>query len=977
MYKILRKKVAASINTVDAPEQFEWGKWLRQPDLESFTIAKITSSLSNYKPDLSFSLPQTNSFDVKTSKVKLYKSKKKFSVAKEKTIKVFFRLAKPLNRKIKIFEADTGKIIFSFSLVKENSKYYNSVKNIEEAIISLKANPALKSFDLLAFKTALREILLEPLNSETIDIQAEIKKPKIKSSFKKIDTEFLEPKLLTEMFSLSKETYGEIFQPEFSALDKIPFVKNFEIPNVNILIDKLNKDKTSKKTDRVSIQFLNEKPSIEEVKILESENPRVLNLWKESNLLRIPATFTNNFLFQNDTSTYNYMFRLCEANISEESFSDISFTFLMESKESLISGDVLNQYHNQEIEDKNIITDNEDSSINILEPENINDESFNETISNILKPGIIESDKIEIQDQFLISFQKEGAELLANNKLALLNDEIGQGKTYQTISALKTLFNAERIDKILIVCNQGDIGLPYFDEGWAGKLKELADDITFSIIQGEAEERNLTWQESKNIFISNYETFFNDFSDGNLSLKILESFNCLIFDEAQNIIPKSKIFSRYLELKKPNTYLWFISGQLGLSDHLKNELNFQQNNSIIELGRNKKETYRELPEVVRQDIWHELDDEQKIEYENILSIGREKIEKLLQTGNPFIIQSNVFTLLHQLKQVCNFASQKNSSPKSEYLLNYIENVVNNGKKTIIFSQYEKMGVNKLVQVLNSNKIKYQLLHSGMSLNELTAAKKKFTSDKKTNVLINGIKSARTGITLPEVQYIVHFDQWWNPASLWKTEGSISNPEDEGINVYNYFTKNTVEEKIKKVLLRKGLLRKEIVEFLPVETINEMVSLDEWLEILEIGTASEKNNPEYHKTMDSKNSLNKALDTLSLDELSKKAEILFSRLGYKNLFLNKGNFEGEINIIGTMMENNSKTKIVAKCLFSDQIDIENIMEYIEALKNDKNLGKNFIVHFNGLEDKLPMQLKKDIILINKELFTNYLINFHLI
>jgi len=760
-------------------------------------------------------------------------------------------------------------------------------------------------------------------------------------------------------------------------LDKIPFVKNFDIPNVNLLIDKLNNDKTSRKTDRISIQFLNDKPPIKKVKILESENPKVLSYWKESNNLKIPAIFSNNFCFQNDTSTNSFMFRLDKANISEESFSEISFNYPMKSWELPISSEILNQYSNSEIENKNITSDNDVSSINVDEKENINDESFKEIISKILKPENIESERVEIKDQFLFNFQKEGAELLANNKIALLNDELGQGKTYQAIIALKTLFNRGKIDKILIVCTPGDIGLPYFDEGWAGKLKELSEDITFSIIQGDAEERNSTWQESKNIFISDYETFFNDFSSGNISSKILESFNCLIFDEAQNLISKSKIFSRYLELKKPNTYIWFISGQLDFGSHFKNELNFQQNNSIIELGRNKTETYRELPEVVRQDIWHELDDEQKIEYENILSIGRERIEKLLQTGNPFIIQSNVFTLLHQLKQVCNFASQKNSSPKSEYLLNHIEKIINNGKKTLIFSQYEKMGINKLVHVLNSNKIKYQLFHSGMSLNELTAAKKKFESDKKTNVLINGIKSARTGITYPEVQYIVHFDQWWNPASLWKTEGNIANPEDENINVYNYFTKNTVEEKIKGVLLRKGLLRKEIVEFLPVETINEMVSLDEWLEILEIGTTSEKSIPEYHQTIDSKNSVKKTLDKLSLDELSKKAEILFSRLGYKNLFLNKGNFEGEINIIGTMMENNSKTKIVAKCLFSDQIDIENIMEYIEALKNDKNLGKNFIVHFNGLEDKLPIQLKKNIILINKELFINYLINFHLI
>jgi hypothetical protein len=70
-------------------------------------------------------------------------------------------------------------------------------------------------------------------------------------------------------------------------------------------------------------------------------------------------------------------------------------------------------------------------------------------------------------------------------------------------------------------------------------------------------------------------------------------------------------------------------------------------------------------------------------------------------------------------------------------------------------------------------------------------------------------------------------------------------------------------------------------------------------------------------------------------------------------------------------------MVAKCLFSDQVDLDTISEYIESLQTEKNQGRNFIVHFNGLEDKLPIQLKRKIILINKELFTNYLINFRLI
>ncbi len=510
-------------------------------------------------------------------------------------------------------------------------------------------------------------------------------------------------------------------------------------------------------------------------------------------------------------------------------------------------------------------------------------------------------------------------------------------------------------------------------------MHEFSAEISFTIIKGENEEDKINWKENKNIIISDYKSFFDCLSEESSIWKTLENFNCVIFDEAQNLIPNPKLFKQFLELKRPSlNYTWFLSNQLSIGKRIQKELNFPKNNSIIKLGRTKTETYRELPDVVRQDVWHELDDEQKTEYENILSIGRERIKKLLQNGNPFIIQSNVFTLLHQLKQIYNFASLKNSSSKTEHLLKQIEDVIENDKKILVFSQYDKMGIQKIEQVLNSNKIKFVMLHSGMSVNELETAKKKFQTNKKIHVLLNGIKSSRSGINLPEVQYIVHFDQWWNPATIWKAEANISRPLDENINVYNYFTKNTVEEKIKNLLITKGLLRKEIIEFLSVESINEMISLEEWLEVLGIGTSSE-NSREIPIEMDKGDDLiENKINELSLDELSKKTEILFSRLGFKNLFLNKGNYEGEINIIGTLFENNSKIKMVAKCLFSsNSVDLENLIEYIEALQNDKNLGKNFIIHFNGLEEKLPYHLRKKIILINKNLFTNYLIDFRLI
>ncbi|MEJ2614129.1 MAG: DEAD/DEAH box helicase [Ignavibacteriaceae bacterium] len=992
MYKSIRKKVAASVNSVDAPEQFEWGKWLRASDSESIAIAKIRSSLSGFKANMSLNLPETNSFNFQTKKVKLYKSRKLSTFSKEKTIKVFYKLGKSTTRKIKIFDANSGKIIFSSSpgkntenptLLKEINEPFslnnlNLVRELTDSFALLNSSIPSTSISFQNIKAKVKKVPLIDSVSRTIDIKAKIKQPESKSYYQKINQELLDTGINAIQLFLEKNSSDSIFKPTFIFLNEIPKVDSYEIPNVNQLIEELDRDKSSKKINVIPIQFLSDKPSVKKVKILNSEKPKISVYSHAFDSSKKTITFSNLVSFENNTSTFTYLFQMDRTIILGESFENIFSDYSCENWDiPLVTEDnLLNP--EQETENKNDIS----SAIAITdESEKVdNDDSFEEIISDILKPDVIAPEKIDIDEEFLYNYQKEGAELLASNKVAMLCDEPGLGKTFQAISALNSLYGIGVINKILIVCNKGEIGDISLNAGWVGKLNELSAEISLTIVKREDADNKKLWKENKDVFIINYEDFFKLLSEDGLDSQYFESFNCFIFDEAQNLLPNQKLFNEFWESGRSNSaYTWFLSNQLSLNKRIQKELNFQKNNPIIELARTKTETYRDLPDVVRQDVWHELDDEQKIEYENILSIGRERITKLLQNGNPFIIQSNVFTLLHQLKQIYNFASQKTSSSKTEHLLKQIENIIENDKKMLVFSQYDKMGIQKIEQVLNSNKIKYIILHSGMSLNELEAAKKKFQSNKKIHVLLNGIKSSRSGISLPEVQYVVHFDQWWNPATVWKGEASIIRPKNENITVYNYFTKNTVEEKIKKLLQRKGLLRKEIIEFLSVESINEMVSLDEWLGILGIGNSPENGSPESsdEKLNMEKLQLESKLTELSIDELSKKTEILFSRLGYKNLFLNKGNYEGEVNIIGTMLENNSKIKMVAKCLFSSNIDLETITEYIEALQNDRNLGKNFIIHFNGLEEKLPYRLKKKIILINKDLFTNYLIDFRLI
>src|SRR5207248_6603610 len=106
------------------------------------------------------------------------------------------------------------------------------------------------------------------------------------------------------------------------------------------------------------------------------------------------------------------------------------------------------------------------------------------------------------------------------------------------------------------------------------------------------------------------------------------------------------------------------------------------------LRRLKKDVMKDLPPKIKQETWLELDKAQKIEYENALRGGVDELESL---GSK-VSKIHIFKLITQLKQICNFARDGKTSPKSEAMIELVEEIRDNGQKVIIFSQYDRYGV---------------------------------------------------------------------------------------------------------------------------------------------------------------------------------------------------------------------------------------------------------------------------------------------
>lgn len=205
--------------------------------------------------------------------------------------------------------------------------------------------------------------------------------------------------------------------------------------------------------------------------------------------------------------------------------------------------------------------------------------------------------------------------------------------------------------------------------GWYDHFREFSPGISFSIIKDSSEEE---LKKPSAIKIISYQIFSEALEKELISLEDLNRRGCLIIDGVEdfpeikfNVLPK---------------YLWMLSGVP--VNELENKILAitGSEEKTASFGRTKEDLLNSLPSKTKQDYWIEMVPDQKSEYEKALKSGREKIYDLVQAGNPLLVQSNVFTLIHQLTQIGNFYGKTDSSPKSDLLLHHVKTIQKKRKK---------------------------------------------------------------------------------------------------------------------------------------------------------------------------------------------------------------------------------------------------------------------------------------------------------
>ena len=220
--------------------------------------------------------------------------------------------------------------------------------------------------------------------------------------------------------------------------------------------------------------------------------------------------------------------------------------------------------------------------------------------------------------------------------------------------------------------------------------------------------------------------------------------------------------------------------------------------------RRRKDDVLDLPPKVYTDEILDMSKAQSDIYKEVKKQIQDNIDKIMLLPNPL-------TELIRLRQVTANPSilTSNNVPSVKYnrLVELVEEVVSSGSKCIVFSNWTQV-INPAYNLLLGHN---PVLVTGETKNNDKAIQK-FKTDETCKVILGTIPCLGTGFTLNEANTVIFLDEPWTSADKLQAEDRCHRIGTKGtVNIITLICKNTVDEKIHKLLNSKQELSDQIVD----------------------------------------------------------------------------------------------------------------------------------------------------------------------
>jgi SNF2 family DNA or RNA helicase len=236
------------------------------------------------------------------------------------------------------------------------------------------------------------------------------------------------------------------------------------------------------------------------------------------------------------------------------------------------------------------------------------------------------------------------------------------------------------------------------------------------------------------------------------------------------------------------------------------------------LRRRKDEVAKELPAKTMIVRSVELDGAQRDLYETVRAAMQDKVREAISQqglGRSHIV---VLDALLKLRQVCcdprlvklAKASTIKGSAKLELLLSMLPDLIEEGRRVLLFSQFTGM-LSLIAAAVEKAGIAYVTL-TGDTTDRATPVRR-FQAGEVPLFLIS-LKAGGVGLNLTAADTVIHYDPWWNPAAENQaTDRAHRLGQDKPVFVYKLIVAGSIEEKIvllqdKKAALADGILSED-------------------------------------------------------------------------------------------------------------------------------------------------------------------------
>ena len=434
----------------------------------------------------------------------------------------------------------------------------------------------------------------------------------------------------------------------------------------------------------------------------------------------------------------------------------------------------------------------------------------------------------------LRDYQVEGYEWMQRLAIwgvgACLADDMGLGKTVQTIAVL---LNQSKEGPCLVMAPTS-VG-----QNWKQELEKFAPSLNVKRFEARGREALVKSLGKNDVLIVGYGLLNN-------VEKYLSSitWSMVVFDEAQALknfdtkrakagkkIPANfRLALTGTPIENRIEDLWALFNNInpgllgsweGFHEKFKNIEPGSSGNKTLKtmikpflLRRLKSSVLDELPSRTEQNIIVEMNDAEKVFYEDLRSSLVNELENTEARNRKFLILAG----LTKLRRACchpqlvnaDMENLEKRSSKIDRFVEILKNLIEGGHKVLAFSQFTSF-LALIEDALKEENIAYQYLDGQTPEKEREKRIESFQNGDG-DVFLLSLKAGGTGINLTAADYVIHLDPWWNPA----VEDQASDRahrlgQKRPVTIYRLVSESTVEEKILALHAQKRELAADFLE----------------------------------------------------------------------------------------------------------------------------------------------------------------------